>query len=84
MANTGGATASAADVDWGPMDRQLHTELMEKKEKKESSGKTYRQMLVSCCVQQQMLVIIFIIIIIIIIYIQHTNFGSSEKYNINY
>ena len=51
MADTGGATASAADVDWGPMDCQLHTELMEKKE---SSVKTYKQMLVSCCVQQHM------------------------------
>lgn len=48
MTDTGGATASAADVDWGPMDQQLHKELMEKKE----SSVKYKQMLVSCCVWQ--------------------------------
>ena len=51
MTDTDGATASAADVDWGPMDRQLHTELIEKKE---NSEKMYGQMQVSCYVQQHM------------------------------
>ena len=51
MTDTDGATASAADVDWGPMDQQLHTELMKKTE---NSEKMYRQMQVSCYVQQHM------------------------------